>query len=76
LEAGHEIVINVNESEVHTYVQRNETIALERRETYKNKSEEKRKGMANNLLFVYVDTMSRSKAYLKLHQTMRFFRQT
>jgi hypothetical protein len=48
-------------------------LARERNDAYQNKSAEQRKDMADNLLFVYVDTMSRSKAYLKLPHTMRFF---
>ena len=67
------MIVNVDESEVHTHVQRNETLAAARAEVYASNSASKRAGMAGNLLFVYVDTMSRAKAYLKLHQTMRFF---
>lgn len=32
--------------------------------------------MADNLLIIYVDTVSRQKSYLKLPQTMKFFKET
>lgn len=55
---GHEIVIDSRESRVLMSIKRNESLVEEREDLYL-KNSPKRKGLTDNLMIIFIDTISR-----------------
>ncbi|CDW74021.1 duf229 domain containing protein [Stylonychia lemnae] len=72
LDNKHEVIIDIDSGQMHTSVQRNETLVEERREIRKNQN---RGDLQQHMLLVFIDTLSRPRLHVKMPETVQFLRE-
>ncbi|CDW91056.1 duf229 domain containing protein [Stylonychia lemnae] len=69
---NHEVIVDTRNEKMIITVPRNETLAQERKEISKNVQ---RGDLRQNILLVFIDTLSRQRLHAKLPKSVQFFRE-